>query len=107
MAEYEELRIQVKVDQEKAAENTRQIKDSFNKITDVEHITRFEKLAKSFNLTEVQIKQLNETIGKSSGPLGTINTLFGRGGIAFLAITAAIEIGKKIHEEFLKQADRQ
>jgi len=107
MAEFEELRIQVKVDQEKAAENTRQIKDAFSKIADPEHITRFEKLAKSFSLTEVQIKQLSETLGKTSTPLDLVGSLFTKGGLAFLAVTAAIEIGKKIHEQLAKQAERQ
>ena len=103
----EELRINIKVDQEKAAENTRQIKDAFSKIGDVEHTQRFEKLVRSFNLNEAQIKQLNESIGKTSSPLGNIASMFGKGGLAFLGITAAIEIGRKVNEAFLKQADRQ
>ncbi|HEY6616782.1 MAG TPA: hypothetical protein VIZ32_19760, partial [Vicinamibacterales bacterium] len=60
----EELRISVKVDQEKAAENTRLLKDSFRSITDVQHVQRFEALGRQFQLTDVQLKQLGTAILK-------------------------------------------
>ena len=107
MAEFEELAIKVKVDEQKAAENNRQIKETFNKVTDPEHVSKFEKIAKSFNLNEVQIKQLNEAIGKTGAPLSNIAGLFTRGGLAFAAIAATIELGKRAHEALLQQADRQ
>ena len=65
----EELRISVKVDQEKAAENTRLLKDSFRSITDVQHVQRFEALGRQFQLTDVQLKQLGTAILKPNDAL--------------------------------------
>lgn len=107
MSEFEELRINVKVEDEKSAEKTRQIKDSFGKIGDVEHTQKFEKLARQFSLNEAQIKQLSESVGKSGGQFSTITGLFGRGGLAFLGIAAVIEGGKKINEAFISMAREQ
>jgi hypothetical protein len=103
----EELRISVKVDQEKAAENTRQLKDSFSGITDVGHMARLESLGRQFKLSDVQIKQLAETIGKPTGALGGFAMGFGRAGTILLAFEAAAAVAKAVHRSFTDAATRQ
>jgi hypothetical protein len=92
VAEFEELSINVKVDDKQAAENHRQLKDALRGLGDVQHIERFQRLAREFKLTDVQIKQLAETINKPTEQLANIARLFSRGGAAFLAVEAAMVI---------------
>ena len=103
----EELRISVKVDQEKAAENTRLLKDSFRSITDVQHVQRFEALGRQFQLTDVQLKQLGTAILKPNDALSGFAAGFGRAGAILLAFDAAVAVAKAISTTFSDAASRQ
>jgi hypothetical protein len=103
----EELRISVKVDQAKAAENARTLQESFRGITDVQHIGQFEKLGRQFALTDIQIKQLAEVVGKPTGALAGFATGFGRAGAILLGFEAAVAVAKAISQTFTDAASRQ
>ena len=98
----EELRISVKVDQEKAAENTRLLKDSFRSITDVQHVQRFEALGRQFQLTDVQLKQLGTAILKPNDALSGFAMGFGRAGTILLAFDAAVAVAKYVTTTFTR-----
>ena len=103
----EELRISVKVDQEKAAENTRLLKNSFRSITDVQHVQRFEALGRQFQLTDVQLKQLGTAILKPNDALSGFAMGFGRAGTILLAFDAAVAVAKYVTTTFSDAASRQ
>jgi hypothetical protein len=107
VAEFEELKISVKADPEKAAENTKQLQDFFRQAGSIEHIERFEKLGRQFKLSDVQIKQLAESVAKPTGALDGFMTGFGKAGFVLLGVEAAFKIAKAAAGVFNDTAQRQ
>jgi hypothetical protein len=107
VAEFEELKISVKADPEKAAENTKQLQDFFRQAGSIEHIERFEKLGRQFKLSDVQIKQLAESVAKPTNALGGFMTGFGKAGLVLLGVEAAIKIANAAAGVFNSTAQRQ
>jgi hypothetical protein len=102
----EELVVNIAVkteDQQRASESAKRIKESFNVLADPVAHENFTKLARSFALTEQQVKKLVDTLGggQFGGGSANLNSVlnnlaisFGKGGIAFGIIEAVITAGK-------------
>jgi hypothetical protein len=102
-----ELRVRVVTDSEKIAENTKQLQDFFRQAGSIDHIERFEKLGRQFKLSDVQIKQLAEAVGKPTTALEGFMTGFGKAGLVLLGVEAAFKIAKAAAGAFNSVAQRQ
>jgi hypothetical protein len=104
MAEFEELRINVKTEPEKASENARQLQDAFRQIGGTQQTEQFEKLGRQLKLTEKQIKDLGEALGKPQSTLQAFATGFGKAGMIMGAFGVAIKAAQMAADQFNKVA---
>jgi hypothetical protein len=104
MAEFEELRINVKTDPEKASENARQLQDAFRQMASPQQTEQFEKLGRQLKLTEDQIKKLGDGLNKPQSALQAFATGFGKAGMIMGAFGVAIKAAQMAADQFNKVA---
>jgi hypothetical protein len=106
MSEFEELRINVKTDPEKASENARQLQDAFRQIGGTQQTEQFEKLGRQLKLTEKQLKDLGEAVAKPQSTLQAFAIGFGKAGMIMGAFGVAIKAAQMAADQFNKVASR-
>jgi hypothetical protein len=106
MSEFEELRINVRTEPEKASEHTRQLQDSYRQMANPQQAQQFDKLGRQLKQTEAGIKALGEGADKTQSGFGAFASGFGRLAGRLTIIKAAIDVAKIAADTFNQTAAR-